>query len=227
MCEHGLIVERKGMSTKQSVTLIIRLRRLLRLVFCVRASRARVRRRETREDHGANPVRRPLYRVPSRVRVASYPRIPGAIRRIVELAGVLFGEDYNLVLARGTTVMNTEDAARGLVPLRRQDATGVMDFGEAVQRASYIGSRSLSDPRVYVDVTRALGLEPAAVAAAFAGPAARHRREQLTQAHGLGVNSYPTLFLQTKHGAKRLGGPLSSAEALTRLLDEQLADGVA
>ena len=57
--------------------------------------------------------------------------------------------------------------------LRRQDATGVMDFGEAVQRASYIASRSLSDPRVYVDVTRALGLEPAAVAAAFAGPAAR------------------------------------------------------
>ncbi|MFF7680621.1 hypothetical protein [Actinacidiphila glaucinigra] len=39
----------------------------------------------------------------------------------------------------------------------------------------------------------------------------------------LGVDGYPTLLLHTPHGTDRIGGPVSSADALTRAMDQHLA----
>jgi len=161
-------------------------------------------------------------------RIASFPHIPAANRRVTELTGVAFGDGYNRILAEGTTVMDSVDAAAGLIALRKQDANRVLAFTEAIQSAWFIEGRSLSDPQVYVDVAAAAGLDHSAVAGAFADPATLAEVEsEFREVHRLGVDSYPTLLLHTKEGKKRLGGPLSSATALTRLLNEQLSSDAA
>jgi putative protein-disulfide isomerase len=73
-----------------------------------------------------------------------------------------------------------------------------------------------------------MGLDPDAVAAAYASPAARaEAKADFLAVRRLGVEGYPTLLLHTEHGTDRLGGPVSSAEALTRALDGHLAAATA
>ncbi len=156
--------------------------------------------------------------------VAAYPHIPGANARIAKLTGVPFGEGYEHTLAEGSTVMNSADAATGLVALRRQDPTRVLDAAAAIQRAWYVDGCSLSYPQVYRDIATKLGLDADAVAAAYADPATRAEVEaDFREVRRLGVEGYPTLLLHTEQGTARLGGPVSSAETLTRALDEHLA----
>jgi putative protein-disulfide isomerase len=156
--------------------------------------------------------------------VAAYPHIPHANARIADLTGVSFGEGYARTLAEGTTVMDSADAAAGLVALRRQDDGRALEAAAAIQHAWYIDGRSLSDPQVYRDVAAALGLDVAAVADAYADPATRTEAEaDFREVRRLGVQSYPTLLLHAEQGTRRLGGPLSSAQTLTRALDERLA----
>jgi putative protein-disulfide isomerase len=156
--------------------------------------------------------------------VAAYPHVPGANERIAQLTGVTFGADYRRVLAKGTVVMDSADAAAGLVALRSQPGANALEVGAAMQRAWYLDGRSLSDGQVYRDIAAELGLDPDAVTAAYASPAARAEAEtDRHQVRRLGVDSYPTLLLHTAHGTDRMGGPVASADALTRALDQHLA----
>lgn len=160
--------------------------------------------------------------------VAAYPHIPGANARIAKLTGVSFGEGYQRTLAEGSTVMNSADAAAGLMALRRQDPTRALDAAAAIQRAWYLDGRSLSDPQVYRGIAAELGLDADAVATAYADLATRTDVEaDFREVRRLGVEGYPTLLLHTEQGIHRLGGPVSSAQALTRALDEHLASSAA
>ncbi|WP_369174345.1 DsbA family protein [Streptomyces sp. R28] len=156
--------------------------------------------------------------------VAAYPHVPGANERIAQLTGVTFGAGYRRVLAEGTVVMDSADASAGLVALCSQPGANALEAGAAMQRAWYLDGRSLSDVQVYRDIAAELGLDPDAVAAAYASPAARAEAEaDFHQVRRLGVDSYPTLLLHTAHGTDRMGGPAASADALTRALDQHLA----
>ncbi|MBL1098413.1 DsbA family protein [Streptomyces coffeae] len=156
--------------------------------------------------------------------VAFYPHIPGANARITELTGVTFGAAYEKMLAEGTTVMDSADAATALVALRSQPGVTDLDASAALQRAWYRAGRSLSDPAVHRDVAVQLGVDADAVAAAYADPATRAEAEaDFLEVRRLGTDSYPTLLLHTETGIDRLGGPVSSAESLTRALDRHLA----
>jgi putative protein-disulfide isomerase len=160
--------------------------------------------------------------------LSAYPHIPGANARITQLTGVAFGDGYRAALANGTAVMDSSDAAAGLVALRSQPGASALGAAAAMQRAWYIDGRSLSDTEVYRDLAAELDLNADAVAAAFVSPAARAEAEaDFLQVRRLGVDSYPTLLLHTAHGTARLGGPVASADALTRALDQRLAAGTA
>ncbi|MER5700165.1 DsbA family protein [Streptomyces mirabilis] len=156
--------------------------------------------------------------------VAAYPHIPGANARIAELTGVVFGQAYQRMLAEGTVVMDSTDAAVGLVALSDQPGADALDAAAAIQRAWYVQGRSLSDGQVYRDIAADLGLDADAVAAAYASPQTRAQAQVgFLEVRRLGVEGYPTLLVHTAHGVDRLGGPVSSAETLTRLLDQYLA----
>ncbi|MEV4449393.1 MULTISPECIES: DsbA family protein [Streptomyces] len=156
--------------------------------------------------------------------VSAYPHIPGANERITELTGVTFGDGYRAALADGMVVMDSADAATGLVALRSQPGVNALDAAAAMQRAWYVDGRSLSGAAVYRDLAAELGLDAEAVAAVCASPAARAEAEaDFLEVRRLGVDGYPTLLLHTAHGADRLGGPASSADALTQALNQHLA----
>ncbi|WP_405539576.1 DsbA family protein [Streptomyces sp. NBC_00075] len=165
-----------------------------------------------------------LFTGPRALPAAAYPHIPGANARIAELTGVAFGAGYQRMLAEGTTVMDSTDAATGLLALAGQPGVSALDAAAAIQRAWYLQGRSLSDTEVYRDIATELGLDPDAVTASYADPATRAAAEaQFLQLRRLGVDSYPTLLLHTAHGTHRLGSPVSSTQALTRALDQHLA----
>ena len=164
-----------------------------------------------------------LFTGPRALPVAAYPHIPGANERITKLTGVTFGDGYRAAVADGTAVMDSADAATGLVALRSQPGANALDAAAAMQRAWYVSGRSLSDAEVYRDIAAELGLDPDAVASAYASSAARTEAQaDIRQVRRLGVDGYPTLLLHTAHGTDRLGGPVSSAAALTRALDQHL-----
>ncbi|MGW2740997.1 DsbA family protein [Streptomyces sp. NPDC001450] len=164
-----------------------------------------------------------LFTGPRALPVAAYPHIPDANTRITELTGVTFGRRYKQVLADGTQVMDSADAATGLAALCGQPGANPLHAAAAMQRAWYIDGRSLSDVQVYRDIAAELELDAKAVAAAYGSPAARAQGEaDFREVRRLGVDSYPTLLLHTGTGVHRLGGPVSSADALTRALARHL-----
>ena len=55
-----------------------------------------------------------LFTGPRAQPIGAFPHIPGANARISELTGVTFGDAYQRVLAEGTRVMDSADAATGL-----------------------------------------------------------------------------------------------------------------
>ncbi|MFV2116958.1 DsbA family protein [Streptomyces sp. Act-28] len=156
--------------------------------------------------------------------IGAFPHIPGANKRISELTGVEFGAAYERVLAEGRLVMDSTDAATGLVALRRQRPEAALELAGAMQRAWYIDGRSLSDPEVYRDIAEAHGIDPDAVSGALTDPAVRAEAEgDMRELRQLGVDHYPTLLLHTGTGLQELGGPASSAGALTAALDQHLS----
>ncbi|WP_171168471.1 DsbA family protein [Streptomyces sp. I05A-00742] len=159
---------------------------------------------------------------------ASY--IPQSDARIAELTGAVFGEAYSRAVAEGTTVLDSADAATALVALARQvpgDAPGgpggrTLELAGALQRAWYRDGRSLSDPATLKAVAEGAGLDGDDAVAAYALPGTRQEAlAGFREVRRLGVDSFPTLLLHTADGGvRRLGGPATSAQALTRALDE-------
>ncbi|MGW1784957.1 DsbA family protein [Streptomyces sp. NPDC002143] len=169
-----------------------------------------------------------LFAGPRALPLAAYPHIPEANARIAELTAVTFGEAYDKVLVEGSRVMDSADAATGLVALRSQPGANALDAAAELQRAWYVDGRDLSDSQVYRDLAVRLGLDADAVVAAYAEPATRAQAEaDFRECRRLGVEGYPTLLLHTANGVHRLGGPISSAVALSYALDQYLASAPA
>jgi putative protein-disulfide isomerase len=156
--------------------------------------------------------------------ISAYPHIAGANRRIAALTGVTFGDAYQRVLAGGTRVMDSTDAATGLVALRRQAPERSLELAAALQHAWYVDGRDLSDAEVHRSIAAEQGLDADAVLLAYGDPQTRAQAEaDFRELRKLGVDSYPTLLLHNDAGVHRLGGPVSSAAALTEGLDRHLA----
>lgn len=148
--------------------------------------------------------------------VGSFPHIPGANARISELTGVTFGSGYQDMLADGSTVMNSDDAARGLAALRsvaenHQDLTLV----SGMQQAFYTHGKSLSDVETYRWITEELRLDADATAAAFTDPAvAQAACQEQEWVSAAGASHYPTLLVETSRGLVEVGSPTDSADQL-------------
>ncbi|MEV4503704.1 DsbA family protein [Streptomyces klenkii] len=154
--------------------------------------------------------------------VSAYPYIPRSDVRIGELTGAVFGPGYARAFANGTAVLDSAAAATALAALRAQAPERTLEFAGALQRAWYVDGRSLSDPETVRAVASGLGgVDAGAVVAAFADPATRRAVEaEFREVRRLGVDAFPTLLLHTPGGLRRLGGPTTSARALTRALDQ-------
>ncbi|MFE1838640.1 DsbA family protein [Streptomyces sviceus] len=155
--------------------------------------------------------------------VSAYPHLSAERRNVTRLTGVAFGMGYDRALSQGTVVLDSTAAAAGLAALRDQPGVSELDAAEAVQRAWFVDGRSLCDPEVYRDIADELGLDADAVTTAYGAPAGRAKAHADFRAlRRLRVLSYPTLLLDTAHGADQMGGAASTAASLTAALDQRL-----
>ncbi|MBT2384105.1 DsbA family protein [Streptomyces sp. ISL-11] len=163
-----------------------------------------------------------LFTGPRAQPVAAFPYIAQADARIGELTGAVFGKGYADACAEGTSVLDSAAAATALAALREQAPGRTLECAAALQRAWYVDGRSLSDPATLRVVAEGLdGVDADAAVAAFTDPATRRTAEaDFREVRRLGVDSFPTLLLHTPAGMRRLGGPTTSARALTRALDQ-------
>lgn len=155
--------------------------------------------------------------------MVAFPHLSAERRNFTRLTGATFGAGCDRALSRGMTVLDSTAAAAGLAALRDQPGIIEPDAAEAMQRAWFVDGRSLSDAEVYRGTAGELGLDADAVTAAYSAPASRAKaRADFRALRRLRVLSYPTLLLDTAHGADQMGGAASTAAALTSALDQRL-----
>ncbi|MEU1317180.1 DsbA family protein [Streptomyces tibetensis] len=136
-----------------------------------------------------------LFTGPRRVPIREFGYVQGANAKIAELTGAEFGEAYDRLIADGSFVMDSEDAARGVAALRQVAPAREVELATALQRAFYFDGRSLSDPATYRKVAEETGLDADAVIAAFEAPRAQQEAEaDFRRAAALGVTGFPTLL---------------------------------
>ena len=144
--------------------------------------------------------------------IAAYPHLPAERGTVTRLTGVAFGAGYDRALSQGTTVLDSVAAAAGPAALRDQPGISELDATEAVQRTWFVDGRSLSDAEVYREIDVALTLDADAVTSAFSSSAGRVKaRSGFRTLRRLRVRSYPTLLLDTAHGADQKGDAGSTA----------------
>ncbi|WP_225891575.1 DsbA family protein [Streptomyces dioscori] len=156
--------------------------------------------------------------------VAAYPHQLAERRTITRLTGVACGMGYDRAVSRGTTVLDSTDAAAGLPALREQPGISELDAAEVMQRAWFVDDRSLS--------VRRTGL-PGCSRRARPERGRRDRGIHVPGRPGAGpphfrtlrrlrVLRYPTLLLDTAHPADQMGGAAPTAASPASALDQRL-----
>ncbi|WP_330333797.1 DsbA family protein [Streptomyces sp. NBC_00536] len=138
-----------------------------------------------------------LFTGPRAVPIREFGYVQGANAKISELTGAGFGAGYERLIADGSFVMDSLDAARGMAALRQAAPERAAELATAVQAAFYQDGLSLSDPETFARIAAAVGLDALEVGSALAAPAASLAAEaDFRRAATLGANAYPTLLVQ-------------------------------
>ncbi|WP_086668416.1 DsbA family protein [Lentzea kentuckyensis] len=126
-----------------------------------------------------------------RVPIREYGFIKGANAQITERTGATFGEAFDVLLADGSFVMDSEAAARGLIALRQAAPDRAAELAVAMQQAYFHDGLSLSNAKTYRVIADAFGLDSDAVVSAFKNAVPD---TDFSRAAQLGVSSFPTLI---------------------------------
>jgi putative protein-disulfide isomerase len=154
-----------------------------------------------------------------RVPIAQFGYIGGANAQISASTGAEFGPAYERLVDEGSFVMDSVDAARGLVALRQAAPQRAVELAVAQQHAFFVDGLSLSAPDTYRAIAAAAGLDPEAVVEAFGSPAARAGAEvDFRRAARLGVRAFPTLLALEGERAYALARGHATADEVDRAL---------
>lgn len=147
--------------------------------------------------------------------IKEYPHIPEANKRISQVTGAVFGDDYAKVLAEGTMVLDSIGPAIGLAALRSIDSTKTIEFASAMQKAFYMDGKNLSDELTYRAIATDFALDPDLVSARLqAAETLDNVHHDFMEAQQLKVDGYPTLLLKKGATYHYLGGSTLTVEAI-------------
>lgn len=156
--------------------------------------------------------------------ISAYAHIGEANARIARLTGAGFGPAYQRLLAQGTMVMDSSDAAAALAALRELDPQRAIHWAHQLQEAFYARGRSLSEPALVAEIATEHGLDAGEVLRRLQDGSARAQAEaDFALARRLGVSTYPTLLFvdgAQVHALPATGTPL---DVLNGQLDTLLA----
>jgi putative protein-disulfide isomerase len=99
----------------------------------------------------------------------------------------------------------TYPACRAVIAARRQGAAFDTAMTRAIQHAYYLQARNPSDDETLVALAGEIGLDVPTFVEALHAPETRERlRDEISLARALGVDSFPSLVLETPRGAHRI-----------------------
>jgi putative protein-disulfide isomerase len=183
--------------------------------------------REVTDRHPELPVEvvsGGLFTGSRRVPIREFGYVGGANAKIQKLTGAQFGEGYERLIADGSFVMDSTDAARGVAALRQVAPHRAAELAMAVQRAFYVDGLSLSATASYRAVAAATGLDADAVATAFESSDSQAAAEaDFRRAAELGVTAFPTLVAVSDDHATVLAVGTATADDI----DQRLTAGTA
>jgi putative protein-disulfide isomerase len=157
--------------------------------------------------------------------IGTYAYISDANAHIAQLTGAQFGEPYQRLLADGSFVMNSNDAAEALAALRAFAPERGIHFAARLQEAFYLKGRSLSDHDTIIDIAVSEGLDAAQVHRLLVGKYARKAAAaDFSLARRLGVASYPTLLFVEGTQAHVMPATGATIGVLNARLDALLAE---
>lgn len=150
--------------------------------------------------------------------IGHYPHIAGANKRITDMYGVPFGPAYERLLQTGTLVLDSyrPSLALNVFKALTQEKEHIL-IAKAIQEAFYLCGRSLSDLDTYLGIAKDYNLDTAVVSerisVAWSNPE-EGMMEDFTQVRALGVDSFPTLFLESDGRYYSFGGAMTTLASL-------------
>ncbi|MFD3698000.1 DsbA family protein [Streptomyces sp. NPDC058646] len=167
-----------------------------------------------------------LFRGERAAPIREFGYVQGANSKISELTGVGFGAGYERLIADGSFVMDSLDAARGMAVLRQAAPERAVELAMAVQAAFYQDGLSLSDPDTFTRIAAAAGLVTREAGDALTAPTARRAAEaDFRRAADLGAKAYPTLLAQDGDRTTVLAVGHAGPDRIDALLELFAADG--
>ncbi|MBC7448873.1 MAG: DsbA family protein [Hymenobacteraceae bacterium] len=125
--------------------------------------------------------------------------IQGALPRLEELTGVVFGPEFRRVVAEGTRIQDSVPPSRALTVLARLDGHPgrTVPFAHELLTAAFAHGYDLADPAVLLEIAARYGLSEPAFLTSFTDPdTAAYTQAGFTAASQVGVTGFPTLVLR-------------------------------
>ena len=128
---------------------------------------------------------------------ASY--IKGALPRLEQMTGVMFGPEYRRVVEDGSRIQNSVPPSRALVVLSRHDGHDgrTVPFAHDLLEAGFAHGYDLADPAVLLEIAARYDLAEPAFLTSFTDPdTAAYTQAGFTAASQIGITGFPTLVLR-------------------------------
>lgn len=118
----------------------------------------------------------------------------------------------------------TYPACRAVIAARRQGEAFDTAMTRAIQHAYYLQARNPSDDETLLALAGEIGLDVPAFGEALHAPETRERlRDEIALARALGVDSFPSLVLETPRGAQRITVDYLDVEPMLRAIGAAMA----
>ncbi len=115
---------------------------------------------------------------------------------------------------------STYPANRAVIAARQQGEQHDAPMTARIQRAYYLEAKNPSDDEVLIDLAADIGLDAEVFAADLAAEATQQRLlEEIRQGRALGIDSFPSLALETAAGVYRIGLDYLDAGAMLRQIE--------
>ncbi|MGF1646195.1 MAG: DsbA family protein [Kineosporiaceae bacterium] len=166
--------------------------------------------------------------VGERVRPVAMDReyLVAGLAQVAMVSGRRAGEAYyERILGTGTWVSNSEPTCRAVLVAQEMGPDVAVEFSHWLTDALYLDGRVPDDPDTLRDAAAAHGVDGHELLARWATPGAvETTREAFQRARALGVQTYPSLFLEAGDGTlDPLVTGYTDARTIVRIVREAVA----
>jgi len=154
--------------------------------------------------------------------MASY--ILGAIPRVEEFSGVVFGEAYKAILKDGNGVYGSEKPSRALQVIKQLAPQHAVHFAHEIQKGFFTEGKSMEEDESYRDVLKKLDIPEQAFFLKMADAHLKNAtQEEFNFVKQLGISGFPTVIAKKENQYYLLAQGFRKYEDLQPVIEKFLA----